>query len=415
MNRNKFFPVLLVLIVLLAAAACSIRRENVKDQNPTPTVQTVSAITPTTERGNTAVHLPLIFQNNHQETSTPIPQVVETPIPTQEPSPTATFTPCVPPPGWVVYIVQSGDTLFDIGLRYGMTAKAIQEANCLPLDDSTIFVGQKIYVPFLTPTSTSTVMPVTLTPTQTPTSTPITPSPTPPIPEGLLEEIYFDPGGENEVPVCGDPTPGVTPQITISERVKDAYEMCVYGFPVGEQITVELYAPDGHLVASKALQVQGDVVRIPLWMPVGVPIGTWSAVAQSATNMTEKSIAISPFVVPAINTTPLGEINPFENHKCDIYSPGENVMIHGTNFGAYQNLPVGFYLWTPDVPLDNLGRYILPLVKVQLAGISQGDFSIQVSIQPSDSAGVYWVIPVFDLNEEVYRRIDIKNDCYQVP
>ncbi len=55
-------------------------------------------------------------------------------------------TPCVPRSGWVVYIVQQGDTLFSISRQVGLTVSELQAANCLP-DPSTIYSGQVIFIP----------------------------------------------------------------------------------------------------------------------------------------------------------------------------------------------------------------------------------------------------------------------------
>lgn len=416
MKGNRIFTLMLVLIgLLLVTTACSIRKANPVDQVPTMTAQSVSVASPTSEPSITIIHLPLI-QNNQQETSPSL--VSETPVAVAELSPTSTSTPCAPPTGWVVYLVQSGDTLYDIGLRYGMKARAIQDANCLP--DSTILVGQQIYVPYILPTSTSTSVPFTPTPPQTNTPTPVTPSPTP-IPPELLGQIFFNPGGGNIVPICATPVSGGSLQITSSERIRDMYELCIFGFPMNEQVSVELYAPDNHLVASKSFTVSvpyndSTIIRVPLWMPVGMPLGTWSASARSAqTRIEGQTFLISPFGGPAINTEPVGDINPFEKHKCDTYPLNSNLIIRGTNFGSIQTVPIGLYLWTPNIQKDESGNFTLPLVGVQLASVSNGEFSIPIGIGSSDSAGTYWVIPVTDLEEAYYKVADTRNDCYKVP
>jgi LysM repeat protein len=89
-------------------------------------------------------------------------------------------TVCVPPAGWVKYIVQPGDNLYRIGLSYGMKAADLQRANCLP-SPNLIIAGSTIYVPnipTLTPIFTPTPMiPPTLPATFTlaaPTETPLT-------------------------------------------------------------------------------------------------------------------------------------------------------------------------------------------------------------------------------------------------
>lgn len=80
---------------------------------------------------------------------------------------TPTAVPCGPPPGWVRYIVQRGDTLWNLSYRLGISIEAIRQANCLY--GYTIRVGQPLYLPAYPPTVTS---PPTLTPTATGTPTP---------------------------------------------------------------------------------------------------------------------------------------------------------------------------------------------------------------------------------------------------
>lgn len=90
---------------------------------------------------------------------------VPAPLPTAPP--TATVGPCLPPAGWIIYTVRSGDTLFSLGRAYGVTAFQLQVNNCLPSDR--IYAGQRLYVPNVpTVTPTSTRMP---TETPEPSST----------------------------------------------------------------------------------------------------------------------------------------------------------------------------------------------------------------------------------------------------
>jgi LysM repeat protein len=49
----------------------------------------------------------------------------------------------------VPYIVQAGENLYRIALRYGTTYPKLQEANCLMTD--AIYVGQQLYLPPVTP------------------------------------------------------------------------------------------------------------------------------------------------------------------------------------------------------------------------------------------------------------------------
>ena len=62
--------------------------------------------------------------------------------------PIASPVPCAPPSGWVIYIVQPGDTLYKLAqrLNFQVTPYQLQVANCLPTSD--IYTGQRLYLPF---------------------------------------------------------------------------------------------------------------------------------------------------------------------------------------------------------------------------------------------------------------------------
>jgi len=114
-------------------------------------------------------------------------------LPTAISSPSQTTVSCGPPPGWVVYTVRSGDTLFQLSRSVGVSTAEIQFANCM---GTTTFIrtGDRLYLPSLpsvpnlpnrtpTPTATSRVEPNATTPpsetaTPLPTPTPTAPSPT---------------------------------------------------------------------------------------------------------------------------------------------------------------------------------------------------------------------------------------------
>ncbi len=78
--------------------------------------------------------------------------------------PLLAVTPCFHPAGWITYIVQSGDNLYQIGLRYGVTAATLQSGNCMGYSYQ-IYTGQTLYVPNVA-TSTPSIQPIpnTLTP-----------------------------------------------------------------------------------------------------------------------------------------------------------------------------------------------------------------------------------------------------------
>jgi hypothetical protein len=106
------------------------------------------------------------------------------------PEPTAVPITCGPPAGWVFYTVQPGDTLYRLSLTFGVSISDLQLANCMG-DNTSIYVGQRIYAPLIP----------TLIPSPTPTVT--VPAPTEPIPS---------PEPPTEVPTATDPPPPTATQ-----------------------------------------------------------------------------------------------------------------------------------------------------------------------------------------------------------
>ena len=153
--------------------------------------------------------------------STPDVTVTSEIEPTATATPTPEATSCGPPPGWVSYIVQPGENLFRISLRYNISMALLIEANCLT--SSNVFAGQSLFVPFQAPPSTSTANPVpapteTIAPAETvppqPSATPVPPTHTPPpsatdIPQPSATPPVID------TPI---PPPTATPPLPVSTQ-----------------------------------------------------------------------------------------------------------------------------------------------------------------------------------------------------
>jgi LysM repeat protein len=124
------------------------------------------------------------------------------------PIPTQTSLACGRPAGWIVYIVQSGDTLYRLSQAYGITVAQLQQANCM--GNSTLLrAGQTLYVPPWPPHTPTPTYPVPVFPTATPTMTPeiSLPSDTP-------TEIPTSVPTEPPAPTASD-TPVVIPTDTV--------------------------------------------------------------------------------------------------------------------------------------------------------------------------------------------------------
>jgi LysM repeat protein len=98
------------------------------------------------------------------------------------PYPLAAASPavCVLPPGWVIYYVKPGDTLWNLATRLHVNPYYLQARNCLA-NPNVIYVGQKLFLPGypppLEPAPTSPPGPTYIPPTM-----PIPPSNPPPLP-----------------------------------------------------------------------------------------------------------------------------------------------------------------------------------------------------------------------------------------
>ncbi len=82
-------------------------------------------------------------------TSLPPTATVAPSSPTVPPAtPTPQPTRCVPSPplGWTNYVVQRGDTLYELSLRFRVSQAQLQQVNCLA-NPSDIEAGQHIYAP----------------------------------------------------------------------------------------------------------------------------------------------------------------------------------------------------------------------------------------------------------------------------
>jgi LysM repeat protein len=116
-------------------------------------------------------------------TDTPTSTLLYVPVPTKHSPPVQCFRPI----GWVIYIVRPGDTLYRLGLAFGIPWQELMRRNCLT--STTIRTGQRIYVPYtptktpypsFTPYPSSTPPPIGTVTSQPPTATAIAPTRTQP-------------------------------------------------------------------------------------------------------------------------------------------------------------------------------------------------------------------------------------------
>jgi LysM repeat protein len=149
------------------------------------------------------------------------------------PQPTATRTPvsCGPYPGWVIYTIRPGDTLYSLAKYFNVTVEQLMYANCL--SNSNITAGDPLYVPNL-PTPTY-VTPPTRTPTRTPTPSPTatlppadTLTPTPTETETPTETPTDTPTGTPDATPTATSTLPPYPNVVVSWLLRLVYP-AIYG------------------------------------------------------------------------------------------------------------------------------------------------------------------------------------------
>jgi len=141
---------------------------------------------------------------------------------------TPTPIPCGPPPGWISYTVQSGDTLYNLSARLGISMEEIRQANCMY--GYALWTGQPLYLPSLPPTitPTATFLPTptstftatwTPSPTTTPTVSPTvtyTATPSPTATHTVTPTLTATPTATSTVTATPTLTPTTTPTSTLT-------------------------------------------------------------------------------------------------------------------------------------------------------------------------------------------------------
>jgi LysM repeat protein len=142
----------IVAVLLMATGCVKSKLPDAPTVVVTSQVQpTGAAQTPTVAVGETVVSADTTPSATPEDGETPLPSMTpttttdatETPEATETPAPGATAEPA--PTGTFEYTVQTGDTLWGIAIRFGTTVEDIKSLNNLTSD--TIYKGNKLHIP----------------------------------------------------------------------------------------------------------------------------------------------------------------------------------------------------------------------------------------------------------------------------
>lgn len=143
MKRTTYLLLLAATALLVLALSACVRPAPGAEEQPEATATLPGVILPTQPLPTAIIPI--------AASPTPLPVVpVEaspTPLPPVEPTAAPAAQPtAAPSTGETIHVVQAGENLFRIGLRYGFTAQELATYNSIPNVDR-IYVGQEIRIP----------------------------------------------------------------------------------------------------------------------------------------------------------------------------------------------------------------------------------------------------------------------------
>lgn len=297
------------------------------------------------------------------------------------PAPTATPTPeptrCGAPTGWVVYVVQPGDTLSGLAATAGVTVDAIRLANCLP--DETIYAGRGLHLPTLPRRAPDTGVGLPAgSDVQPPLAAPACAPFACAAPASPESRIDFGSGSPGEAGLCADNAvlSAAADGIFIDMGAPIAVGgMLLFGActtSITETVAFSLMRPDGQTLDLAAKAVQSDAgtilaAELPLSCNmVGGPYAITLTTGQSAEPVTrEFTLVPSDFPIALAQTI---TARTYRVHFCS-YSDRQGESIPLTLYGGElgdNNACIGAKSWGGEafnVTANGWGSFdlILPL------------------------------------------------------
>lgn len=200
LQRNKIGTIFILIVMALIILVQSAAADTTYTVRPGDTLAAIARRFDSTiqslAEANHIINPNLIYVN----------QILVIPTNNGGPAPVSTPVPVPTTPG-TTYVVQRGDSLFGISLRFGVSVQAIAQASGIT-NINLIYVGQTLSIPGSTaPAPAPTQPPAPPAPTAAPLPNPITPAPVPSganlLPNPSFEEGWYNQNGipELQLPV----------------------------------------------------------------------------------------------------------------------------------------------------------------------------------------------------------------------
>ena len=234
----------------------------------------------------------------------------------------------------------------------------------------------------------------------------VVPATAPPSPAGgvlddLQKELFISGEGGGGPPACLERPAGPLPQAEVDPFDSPPEYMCLWGFPTGSAVSVDLYSPSGQFVATQEVIVNDEwdgvgIVDFPLTF-AGQPTGDWTLLANSSGMSLEASFRVNEPRLPRVLVLPSGS-GVFSGVGWlaeNTYYVGDDVVIFGAGFPSDQGLPLGIYysqmgsigsaelVHAEEVQTDAHGRFEIHTSVEALASQGDGRYSIIVPLDSS--------------------------------
>jgi LysM repeat protein len=197
LQRNKITAVLILIVMALTFLV-----QSVAAADTTYTVQPGDTLAAIARRFGTTIQALATANHIVNPDLIYVNQTLVVPNGSSDPTPVTVPVPSLPTPG-TTYVVQRGDTLFSISLRFGVSVQAIAQASGLT-NINLIYVGQTLTIPGSTaPAPIPTQPPAPATPIPATTPSPTTPAPAPSgvnqLPNHSFEDGWYNQNGIPEL------------------------------------------------------------------------------------------------------------------------------------------------------------------------------------------------------------------------
>ena len=244
------------------------------------------------------------------------------------------------------------------------------------------------------------------------------------IPADLPATIQFVPAAESDARTCADARPaGDSPSLAGFRNQPESIDgtLCIFGVRYNRGFDLTLRGPGGQTVSTDHFEIRGlgsdyydvigqstrevrsflpdgdartvegePLIALWLWLPVGMPAGTWQAEVVTPNQTLTGEFDIEPLAGVKVSTLPAGDPDPLLDERCATYSPGQTVRFAGSGYDPGSDVTLGVYYMTAfDGETDQREAQLVR--SEMLAAADDGTFETSYLLDADLPFGLYYV------------------------